>query len=187
MFKRRIPKPLTAKIRDSVWPRIGLKRYIKYIYFRLKRQKGSPHNFAVGLSIGTGVAFLPFYGMHFIFVFLLCGLFKGNVFAGIVASFLSNPITFPLIFALDTILGNIVLGRASIQSIVHFFSADAVPPQVIEFNFNEMLGHFFWDTFVPASIGGSILCLAISVVLYPIILFILKKSHITEIGKQVKS
>ena len=66
MFKRRNKQPFLQKIRNSLWPEGGWKRYGQYLMLRLNRLKGTPRSLAVGLACGVAISFTPFVGFHFL-------------------------------------------------------------------------------------------------------------------------
>lgn len=177
MFKRRKPKLLSHKVRDYFWPKIGWVRFARYLYLRLKKQIGSTHSIALGMASGFGVSFIPLYGTHLLWIFLLCVALRGNFFAGVVSSFIGNPLTFPFMFALATVIGNILLGRAGIDSFVHFFHGTTEAPTV-QLSLQALIGEFFYDVFIPAFLGGLLSCALVMMITYPINYLLVKEMQI---------
>ncbi|MGB9713133.1 MAG: DUF2062 domain-containing protein [Dissulfurimicrobium hydrothermale] len=67
---------------------------LRYYWLRLLRLKGDPIVTARGVAIGTFVALTPTVPLHTIIIVSLCTLLRGNIIAGVIASFLvSNPFT----------------------------------------------------------------------------------------------
>lgn len=165
------------KVRDYFWPKIGYARFFRYLYLRLKKQIGSTHSLAMGMSVGFGVSFTPFYGTHLVWIFLLCVALRGNFIAGIVSSFIGNPVTFPFLFAFSTITGNLLLGRSDFANFLGFFKGE--PTQhTLNISFDALLGEFFYDVFIPASFGGVILCFLVVPLSYPINYLFVKEMQI---------
>ena len=94
-------------------------RALKYVAYRLIRLPGTPYSIAAGLAAGAAVSFTPFLGLHFVIGALLALASRGNVVAALIGTFVGNPWTFPLIWALIYSLGRWFLG----------FDPDASPPQ----------------------------------------------------------
>ena len=52
MFKRRVPLTRLQKLREWVWPSMGLVRAGRYTMHRLMRIKDTTHKIALGLAMG---------------------------------------------------------------------------------------------------------------------------------------
>lgn len=96
ILKRRHPKRTHHKIRDALWPRMGWRRALRYIKYRLIRIQDSDRNIAVGLSWGAAVSFTPLIGTHVIQAALYTWLMRGNIVASFIGTFWGNPWTGPL-------------------------------------------------------------------------------------------
>ena len=81
-----------------------------YIGHRIKRLPDTPHKIAMGIACGVFVTFTPLFGLHFLLAWILAAIFRGNIFAAILATFAGNPITFPVIAATSYQLGLWILG-----------------------------------------------------------------------------
>lgn len=67
---------------------------LRYYWLRLLRLKGDPVVLARGAAIGVFIGLTPTIPLHTIIITALCMLLRGNILAGIIASFLiSNPFT----------------------------------------------------------------------------------------------
>jgi hypothetical protein len=110
MFRRRNPLSWWAFIREGVWPRAGWGRAINYVKHRLRRLPDSPEKIGRGVFAGTFVSVLPIPGFQFIAGGLLAWVMRGNILAALLATFLSNPVTTPLIAVLSIGLGHWMLG-----------------------------------------------------------------------------
>jgi hypothetical protein len=74
--------------------RLSPVKTLRYYWLRLVRLKGDPVVLARGVAIGTFVGLTPTVPLHTILITALCALLRGNILAGIIASFLiSNPFT----------------------------------------------------------------------------------------------
>lgn len=113
VFKRR-EKPLFWQwARESIYPRKGWRRGIDYYSHRIKRIPDTPHKIAIGISAGLLASFTPFYGLHLVLGGLFAWFVRGNILAGIAATFIVNPVTLPFIAAVSLWTGRTVFGLGS--------------------------------------------------------------------------
>lgn len=122
VFKRRNKRSWGRILIESVWPRGGWTRAAYYVNHRLRRLPDAPHRIARGIFAGIFVSFTPFFGLHFLAGALLAWLLRGNILASLMATFVGNPVTFPVIAAASVELGNWVLGSPGTMSPIYIFS-----------------------------------------------------------------
>lgn len=103
-------KPLKDRVRDAIWPRMGLRRYAAYLKNKVLRLSASPYAIAVGVASGAAVSCFPFIGLHFILGFVLAYLLRGNMIAAAIGTAWGNPITFPFLFSAAYQLGSFLTG-----------------------------------------------------------------------------
>ncbi len=108
MFKRPARSALT-RIRQSVIPPGGWIRAIRYNRLRLLRIPDDPRRIAIGVFVGTFVAFTPFFGAHFLLAPFLAWAAGGSVPASLLATMICNPLSFPIIAYSAVYLGNWLL------------------------------------------------------------------------------
>jgi uncharacterized protein (DUF2062 family) len=86
--------------------------------------KDTAHSIALGTAIGLFVAWTPTVGIHMILVVGLTLLFRANKIAGLIAVYISNPITVVPMYWLDYRLGARVLHQSltydELQAILHY-------------------------------------------------------------------
>lgn len=111
MFQRKKHPNLSDKMRETVWPKSGWRRWSLYIYKRVLRIAKSPHAIALGFAAGVFASFTPFIGFHFIIGLLVAWVLGGSLIASAFGTAIGNPITFPAIWASTFHLGCILLGR----------------------------------------------------------------------------
>lgn len=63
---------------------------------------------AWGVVIGTFIGMMPFLGLQILFSVVLCFLFRVNVTAAVLATFISNPVTGPGILYLQYLIGKAI-------------------------------------------------------------------------------
>ncbi|MCJ8330737.1 MAG: DUF2062 domain-containing protein [Lentisphaeria bacterium] len=86
------------------------KRPLRYYYLKIMRQKGSPHQVAVGVSIGVCVGLIVPPGGQILILIAILPFIKCNKLLPIVGCTISNPITFGPLYAFYFWLGKLVTG-----------------------------------------------------------------------------
>lgn len=158
MILGRREKPgLSARVRETVWPRSGPRRASTYIYKRILRLRATPHGIAAGFAAGAMASFTPFIGFHFILGFCFAWLARGSLIAAALGTAIGNPLTFPLIWTTTYKLGSWILGRSA-EGIADDGTAGRVlsPEAVV-------------DGLVPMVLGGLILgSICAAIVYFPL-------------------
>ena len=109
LFKRRKNAGLFERIRVWAWPRVSWSRSTRYFLMRVLRLSGTPYAIAAGCATGVFVSFTPFIGFHVLLTVALAWVLGGNIVAGLLASAVGNPLTFPLIWAGTYEVGQMLL------------------------------------------------------------------------------
>lgn len=164
MFKRRTPRGMLAGIGRALWPRGGWFRAFRYVVHRIRRLPDPAHKIGRGIACGVFVCFTPFFGLHFFVAAGLAWIIGGNMLAAILATFVGNPITFPIIAGLSVELGNLILGRENALPLGKVFDAFSRVSMELWFNFKAVftgqpshwsdLDRFFEFVFLPYLVGG---------------------------------
>ena len=151
VFKRRTPRGLWRRLGDVIYPPGGWRRAISYVLHRVRRLPDPPHRIARGVAAGIFVCFTPFYGFHL-------------VLAALMATFLGNPITFPIIATLSVEFGAWLLGMPGGMPLAAIVSAFSQASLQIWFNVTaiftvaethwDRLGDLFARVFLPYLVGG---------------------------------
>ena len=110
MFKANKKKSIWRKLSDFIYPKIGVKRSIKYTGHRLGRMKSSPYEIACGFAIGAAISFTPFMGLHIIISAIIAFIMRGSIIASAIGTVVGNPLTFPFIWALVYSTGAFIVG-----------------------------------------------------------------------------
>lgn len=113
VFKRRDQPSIWTRAREAIYPRKGWRRGIDYYSHRIKRIPDTPHKIAIGIAAGLFASFNPFFGLHLVLGGLFAWFVRGNILAGIVATFVVNPFTLPFIAAMSLWTGRVVFGLGS--------------------------------------------------------------------------
>ncbi|MFC2969916.1 DUF2062 domain-containing protein [Acidimangrovimonas pyrenivorans] len=164
VFKRRSKRSWAQAIGHAIYPRGGWIRAVSYIIHRLRRLPDKPHRIARGIAAGIVVSFTPFFGFHFVIAVCLAWLMRGNMVAALLATFVGNPLTFPLIMTVSVELGSRILhlpGGMPLHSIVDAFAGASVELWdnllalfTAEAPHWDNLIRFFHRVFWPYFIGG---------------------------------
>jgi uncharacterized protein len=99
-----------------VYPDGGFKRATRYVIHRMSRLPDDPRRVARGVFAGTLVAFLPIPGLQFLGGWALAVVMRGNILASLLATFVSNPLTTPVIAVFSVWFGQMLLGIESSNS-----------------------------------------------------------------------
>lgn len=110
MFKRRHPQSFSQRARQFLWPREGWLRATRYMWQRTVRLSGTPHQIALGLSIGAFVSANPILGTHIIWGAIIIYFIGGNFIASILGTWVGNPLSFPFIWLATYNTGHFMLG-----------------------------------------------------------------------------
>ncbi|MEM9709960.1 MAG: DUF2062 domain-containing protein [Pseudomonadota bacterium] len=128
VFKRRTPRSWLQFIAEGFWPRGGWARASRYVVHRLRRLPDPAHKISRGIAAGVFTSFTPFFGLHFLMSAVLAWCLRGNILAALLATFVGNPLTFPLIASIATEIGSWMLGtpHMPLQGIWQSFSNASV-------------------------------------------------------------
>jgi uncharacterized protein (DUF2062 family) len=166
VFKRKRAKTWLQTVVELVYPRGGWRRAAAYVMHRLRRLPDPPHRIARGVAAGVFVCFTPFFGFHFVLAAALAVVMQGNILAALLATFVGNPITFPIIATLALELGQWMLGTPNMVPIHEVFAGFARASAELWHNFVaiftpelahwDRLGAFFWRVMWPYTVGGIV-------------------------------
>ena len=184
MFKRRDSRSILRIVAEAFWPKGGWGRAFAYVQHRLRRLPDPPHRIARGIAAGVMITFTPFFGFHFVFAALLGWIMRGNLLAAMLATFLGNPLTFPVIGTINLQLGTWVLGRSLPDGKQHrIVDSFAGALGDLWYNFLTIftsgtadwthLSDFYHDVFVPYLVGGIIPGTVLAMISYYVFLPIL--------------
>lgn len=163
MFKRRRPLTWAETFLRALWPKGGWHRATRYVMHRLRRLPDPAYKISRGIAAGVFTSFTPFFGFHFIVATLLAWMIRGNILASLLATFVGNPLTLPIIGALSMEIGTNMLGRPMVPlpEIFGDFSRASLEiwrnvvamftPAPTEWG---NLSYFFDHVFLPYLIGG---------------------------------
>ncbi|MGD9638470.1 MAG: DUF2062 domain-containing protein [Alphaproteobacteria bacterium] len=127
MNLRHKAKNIISRIISFLWPKMGLIRFSKYLFIKLKRIPEKPHSIAAGFASGVFISFTPFVGFHLILSAVLAFILKGSIVASLLGTIVGNPWTFPFIWIGSYRLGLFIISLSNaateVQSVsfIHLF------------------------------------------------------------------
>jgi len=82
-------------------------RFIRQQLIRLKRLKASPHQIALGFSLGVWCNFTPVLGIHMLMSICLAFLFRVNIISSLVGVLITGvPFIFPFFWLISWYVGS---------------------------------------------------------------------------------
>lgn len=120
---------------------------------RLRQLEGNPHHLALGMGVGIFVSTLPIIPFQVLTAFGLAIIVRGSKSAAFLGTWLSNPLTIPLVYYANYKLGCVLLGyRATLNSIAFE-------------SFSELMALGI-EVFLSMMVGGAIIGAVLGVVTY---------------------
>ncbi len=110
-FGRRHPLTLGSRLRNVVWPEMGLRRYLRLSGHRLHRLPGTTDSIAAGFGWGLGISMTPLLGGHIILSATAARLTGNSILAAVIATFVITPWTGPPVWLATYYLGRFLEGR----------------------------------------------------------------------------
>ena len=178
MFKRRERRSVFRFFNEVIFSLKGISRAIGYVGIRLKRIPDTPHKISLGMSCGIFASFTPLFGLHFLIAGLLSYVFRANVLASLIGTFVGNPITFPIITVFTLKLGEWILGSSEYSSgdggkifegfldFIFLIYKSFFTDGSIGENSVPRMNEFFNGIFIPYSLGGLIFGIVLAIISY---------------------
>ncbi len=178
MFKRRERRSIFRFFYEVIFSLKGISRAIGYVGIRLKRIPDTPHKISLGMSCGIFASFTPLFGLHFLIAGLLSYVFRANVLASLIGTFIGNPITFPIITVFNLKLGERILGSNEYSSgdggkifegfldFIFLIYKSLFTEGSIGENSVPRMNEFLYGVFIPYSLGGLILGISVAIISY---------------------
>ena len=156
------------------------RKFYKYIYLKLIRQKGTAHSVALSVAIGIFFGFLIPVCQMFLAIFV-AWLFKVNKIVAAACTWVTNPVTIPIVFPFNVYLGSFFIkSKVSKEEIVEIMSNITLSEA---FQLGAKLG---LDGFLMFVIGGSILGATLAPIAYSFVYFTVKKNNERKIERSLR-
>lgn len=88
---------------------IRLRPVLRFVKFRLLHVDDSAQRMARGIAAGVFVAYSPLLGLHMLLALIVAQLIRANKALAVMAAWMSNPLTFVLIYYPSYQLGRVIL------------------------------------------------------------------------------
>ena len=116
---------------------LNLYRFFRQQLIRLKRLKASPHQIALGFSLGVWCNFTPVVGVHILMSFCLAFLFRANIISSLIGVLITGlPFIFPFFWLISWYVGSKLIFNSLSNS--NFLGDTSVINNLTEY-FAEML------------------------------------------------
>lgn len=119
------------------------RRSLRFLYLRLLRLKGKPHEVAGGVAIGVFIGMTPTVPLHTVLAVLLALLLRKSKLAAALGVWVANPFFLPFIYLLNYKVGQVLTG----SDFPSLAMADFSLPGLVQ------LG---WEISYPLLFGGMI-------------------------------
>lgn len=158
-LRRQTPPDIRSQVKPDWWT--GTKRWTKYWYLRLMRQKSSPKNLALACALGMFIGAMPIIPFQSVVVIALAFVMRVNKLAAWLATCYSNAATMvPFYYFLYKV------GSAVTPINVAF------DPHHLEM---EQMIHAGWDVFLVMFAGGLTFGIPATIVTYFGSLFLIRR------------
>jgi uncharacterized protein len=156
------------------------KKFYRYLYLRLTRQRGTPHDLSLSVAIGIFFGFLvPLFQM-FLAVFV-AWTFRVNKVVAAGCTWISNPLTYPLIFPV-----NIYIGSFFIDSEFDWDKLNSFTFSSLFKDFKQVLYFFLSDGMLMFMIGGGILGIIVALLSYVSVFYSITKHQKEKAARFIK-
>lgn len=115
LLKRRNPPALSERVRMLFWPRRSWSRSLQYVALRLLRLRHGAHEVALGAAIGAFIAITPLIGAQMVLAAAVALLARVSIPAAVFATFVGNPLSWPMIWGSTYALGRQMLGLEALS------------------------------------------------------------------------
>jgi len=125
-----------------MWRRWRIIRQIKLQFLRFVRLRGTPHEISKGVALGIFIGMTPTFGVQMLLAVVFAWMLKESKVAAVLGVWITNPVTAPVIYALEY-----ETGRAMLQ----FPHAEF--PHTLTYEAFSRLG---WEVLIPLLLGSLV-------------------------------
>jgi len=145
---------------------------VKFFLTKLVLKEKCPRVLAISFCVGVFIAFSPFIFLHTAMIFIVSWLFSLNLAVVFSASlFVNNPWTMVPIYSTDYFFGEIFLKNILGLNTFSLNPSWMEPVNNTLSSYIGIAGVSFWSFII----GGNLLGLLVSVILYPVVKFIFER------------
>jgi len=148
-----------------------IKRFKQFLYELALKEK-NPQVLALSVCIGVFIAFSPFVCFHTLMIIVSAWLFSLNFAVVMAASlFVNNPWTMVPVYSTDYLFGEWFLRKVIGVDALSLNPFWMEPLNGFVYKYTGIAGISFWSFMI----GGNLLGLLVSVILYPVVKSIFKR------------
>lgn len=155
-------------LQEVLWPSMGMKRFLRWLFYKIIRHGQSPHALALGFAFGVFASFTPFVGLHLGITFLLCWVARASYVAGVLGTLIGNPWTATPIWFSIYKLGHFILQHEKPR---------ALPETMSLAHIWQNIDFYAYNYFIPMLVGGLILGTLFAVAFYYPLRFHIDRWH----------
>ena len=100
----------------------GPRERFSQMLVRLRQLEGNPHYLALGMGVGIFVSIMPIIPFQTLVAFALAFLLRGSKSAAVLGTWLSNPLTIPVVYFANYKVGCLLLGYENTADSIAFDS-----------------------------------------------------------------
>ncbi len=138
-----------------------------FFLYRVLHVDDTPHRIALGVALGMFTGWLPIVGIQMMVTLVLATIFRANKIVGLPWVWISNPVTMPVMYAIDYWAGRLVMLQPLDNPIGLFEKALSVRGGV--WTVVTAWLKATWDLAVPLMLGGFVVALIWGVPTYFVI------------------
>ena len=127
--------------------------------------RASPHDIALGASIGVFVAFTPTFGVQMLLAAAIATMLRTSRPAAMIPVWISNPITMGPIYAFTWYVGTL-LSPTTVAAATRLADPDAAAAPIFDYTFTGLFNAgtaLIW----PLTVGGVFVGLVCALITYP--------------------
>jgi uncharacterized protein (DUF2062 family) len=128
----------------------GPRQRISQMLIRMRQLQGNPHYVALGMAVGIFISIMPIMPLQTVVAIALAFLVRGSKSAAVLGTWLSNPLTIPLVYYADYKLGCFLLGYQKTLDHISFDSFSQLMELGLEVTWAMIVG----GVVIGAALGG---------------------------------
>jgi uncharacterized protein (DUF2062 family) len=118
----------------------GPRERLSQMLVRIRQLEGNPHYIALGMAVGTFISITPIIPLQTVVAVTLAFFVRGSKSAAALGTWLSNPLTIPLVYYADYKLGCILLNCQTMVDNIAFDSFSQLMDLGLEVTSAMLLG-----------------------------------------------
>jgi uncharacterized protein (DUF2062 family) len=118
----------------------GPRERFSQMLVRMRQLEGNPHKIALGMAIGIFVSITPIIPLQTVVAVVLAFLVRGSKSAAVLGTWLSNPLTIPVVYFANYKLGCLLLGYQKTLDSIAFDSFSQLMEMGLEVTWAMIVG-----------------------------------------------